>query len=779
MKLYKLVIITIVLVFFTFISCKSLKATKEVVKNVSEFNNAVLNAKPGSTITLANGIWNDAELIFKGNGTKENPITLTVEDNGQVNLTGLSCLKISGEYLIVKGLVFINGYTPTSEVISFKTSEDQLANNCRLTECVIDNYSNPERQESDYWIAIYGKNNRIDHNHIEGKTNLGVTMAVRLNTEASQENKHQIDHNYFGPRPNLGSNGGETLRIGTSHNSLSNSKTLVEFNYFDRCNGEQEIISNKSCQNTYRFNTFFECKGGLSLRHGSQTLVQGNVFLGNGVPSTGGIRIINGQQTVIDNYCIGLTGDRFKGAFVIMNGVPNSPINRYHQVKDAIVENNTFVNCDNIQLCAGSDKERSAIPLNSRLKNNIFYHDKKDDLFTIYDDIRGINFEDNYISSNVITGITSGFKKVNFTLSKDNNELLIPDAIELKKKVTIDPNIASKLNTGTNWYPKKDKYIAFRKGKTIKVDAVENSIYDAIKESKPGDIIELTSSGNYLTTKIIDVNHTLSLVCNLEKKPTLFFEKSSMFEIQNGGKLELEGLHFDGEDAPDYAGNTVIRTSKYAMNHNYSLLINNCEFDNLDVNNTFDVFQVSKNTFADTISIQNSKFKTISGNIMLLNKETDDAGIYNAEYVILKNNTFTDVQGVLLDLYRGGTDESTFGPFFEMNHNVLDNVGNGKRNKANSSITLYGVQYNEIQNNIINKSKGFKIHLVVGGPILKLFNNNFYLSDQYSITGDEKFTEKNTLTINPEFQENSYFLKPSSPLIGKGTDGNNLGLLTK
>ena len=96
MKLYKLVIITIVLVFFTFISCKSLKATKEVVKNVSEFNNAVLNAKPGSTITLANGIWNDAELIFKGNGTKQNPITLTVEDNGQVNLTGLSCLKISG-----------------------------------------------------------------------------------------------------------------------------------------------------------------------------------------------------------------------------------------------------------------------------------------------------------------------------------------------------------------------------------------------------------------------------------------------------------------------------------------------------------------------------------------------------------------------------------------------------------------------------------------------------------------------------------------------------------
>ena len=32
----------------------------------------------------------------------------------------------------------------------------------------------------------------------------------------------------------LGSNGGETLRIGTSHYSMFNSNTLVENNYFDR-----------------------------------------------------------------------------------------------------------------------------------------------------------------------------------------------------------------------------------------------------------------------------------------------------------------------------------------------------------------------------------------------------------------------------------------------------------------------------------------------------------------------------------------------------------------
>ena len=44
---------------------------------------------------------------------------------------------------------------------------------------------------------------------------------------------------------------------------------------------------------------------------------------------TGGIRIINENQTVRNNYLYGLTGHRFRGALVIMNGVPNSPRNKW------------------------------------------------------------------------------------------------------------------------------------------------------------------------------------------------------------------------------------------------------------------------------------------------------------------------------------------------------------------------------------------------------------------------------------------------------------------
>tara|TARA_R110000868_G_scaffold220257_4_gene471451 strand:- start:23014 stop:25347 length:2334 start_codon:yes stop_codon:yes gene_type:complete len=760
-------------------SCNRSEIQSAPVKNISEFNDAVSKAAPGSIITMANGVWKDVELVFEGKGTKEKPITLTVEDKGKVTIEGASNLQIAGEFLVIEGLVFKNGFSPTNEMISFRKDDTNLANNCRLTECVIDNFSNPERQEQDYWVAIYGKNNRIDHNHIAGKRNLGVTMIVGLDTEASRENHHQIDHNYFGPRPTFGANGGETLRIGTSHHALENSNTLVESNYFDRCNGEHEIISNKSCQNTFKYNTFFESTGTLTMRHGNETMVEGNVFIGNGKPSTGGIRVINEHQTVINNYLVGLTGYRFRGALVIMNGVPNSTPNRYVQVSDAVVKNNTFVNSDHIVLGAGSDAERSATPINSEFSDNIIYHQKKDSLFTIYDDISGITFKNNVTSPNIETGIPKGFIKDDLKLVKNEQGFLIPQSKELKHEVTISPKIAAKENTGVSWYSKIEKKIALNSGKTIKVKPGINTLFDVVESSEAGDVIELNSAETYQLTKTINIFHPLTFKTDGDKKAIILFGRMSAIDIQNGGGLSLDGIAFDGAKAPDYAGNAVIRTSANSMNENYTLFINNCEFSNLIVNHSFDVVKVSKSTFADTLSIQNSTFKNITGNIVALDKETDDTGVYNAEYVIMKNNVFKDVQGAALRLYRGGTDESTFGPFLELEHNVFDNVGHGKRNKYNASISLYGVQENAIKNNIFKDSKGLKMYLVVGEPIVNILNNDFYNSETLEVSGDQKYTVDNLWKLNPNFIENSYQLSEKSELKGKASDGLDLGIITK
>ena len=771
--------LVIIAIFALTFSCKENESNGLLlVKDVAEFNDAVKNANPGDVITLANGVWKDAELVFEGNGTEENPITLTVEDKGQVTLEGNSNLQLSGEYLHVEGLVFKNGFTPTNAVISFRKNREEMANNCRLTECVIDNYNNPERQVQDYWITIYGKNNRIDHNHIVGKKNLGVTMIVGLDTKESRANNHKIDHNYFGPRPTYGNNGGETLRIGTSHHALENSNTLVESNYFDRTNGEHEIISNKACQNTFKYNTFFECTGTLTMRHGNETLVDGNVFIGNNKPSTGGVRIINETQTVINNYHIGLTGYRFRGAFVMMNGVPNSPPNRYVPVINSKANNNTFIDCDHILFGAGNDSERSQAPRTSEFSGNIIFNKRKKDIFSIKADISGITFKDNLLGASGETSIKEGFENADLTLVKNEQGFLIPKSDKIKTEITISPNIATKDNTGVTWYSKEDKTIAFNSGKTIKVEPGINTLYEATKNSEAGDILELESGKTYLITKAAKVNHPLTIKSSGKEKPVILFERMMALEIQNGGSLSLENISFDGTKSPDYAGNSVISTSKNSMLDNYKLFIDNCEFKDMVVNHSFDVLRVSKGTFADTISIQNSTFKNISGHIAALDKETDDIGAYNVEYFIMKNNTVTDLQGAALRLYRGGKDESTFGPFLEVDHNVFNNVGFGKKNKYKSAMSLYGVQVNDIENNNFNNTAGLNMHLVVGEPIVNVVNNNYYKSGKIEVTGDQKYNIENLYNIEPIFKEGTFELLDNSSLIGKGTDQKNIGTIS-
>ncbi|PCJ96072.1 MAG: alginate lyase [Flavobacteriaceae bacterium] len=767
------------LIFLTVTFSCTTKQQIDTVKNVAEFEEMLQKVQPGDSIVLANGTWMDSELLFEANGTAEKPITLTVEEKGKVIFEGASNLRIAGDHLIVKGLVFKNGYTPTNSVISFRKNRDVMANNCRLTECVIDNFNNPERQVQDYWVTIYGKNNRIDHNHISGKKNLGVTMIVGLDTKESRANNHIIDHNYFGPRPTYGNNGGETLRIGTSHHALENSNTLVASNYFDRCNGEHEIISNKACQNTFKYNTFYECTGTLTLRHGNETLVDGNVFIGNGKPSTGGVRVINETQTVINNYHVGLTGYRFRGAFVMMNGVPHSPPNRYVPVINSKVNNNTFVNCENIQLCAGSDAERSQPPANSEISENVFYNENKKDIFTIYDDISGITFKDNILGKNSETSIKRGFVNADIQLVKNEQGFLIPTSDKIKTKVTISPNIATKENTGIAWYSKADKSVALNSGKTIKVEAGINTLYAIVKKSEAGDIIELEEGGTYLLTKVVKINHPLTFITTGKEKATILFERMVAFEIQNGGSLSLENITFDGVKSPDYAGNSVISTSKNSMIDNYKLFIDKCEFKNLIVNHSFDVLRVSKGTFADTISIQNSTFKKISGSIAALDKETDDIGAYNVEYFLMKNNTITELQGAALRLYRGGKDESTFGPFLEIDHNVFDNVGFGKKNKYKAVISLYGVQEIDIKNNIFKNSKAISMHLVVGEPIVNVRNNALINSEKLKVTGDQKYLVENQWNMATKFSDDtSYILPTNSPLKGKATDGSDLGVLS-
>ena len=198
--------------------------------------------------------------------------------------------------------------------------------------------------------------------------------------------------------------------------------------------------------------------------------------------------------------------------------------------------------------------------------------------------------------------------------------------------------------------------------------------------------------------------------------------------------MKLEGLIISGANSPDSAGNTVVRTQKWGMVDNYRFVMLNSQVLQLDINHTFDFFATGKGAFADEITLMGNTFENVTGDILRLNTEIEDLGIYNAEYVTVKNNTFNNVQGAVVKLYRGGTDESTFGPLLHMADNTLNQVGYGKRNKNKSSLYLHGVQVANILQNTLVKSAPIVVEHTVGEPITVIKNNLFDATQAPTVT---------------------------------------------
>ncbi len=335
-----------------------------------DLDKALEGISAGDSIVLANGIWNDAKLHFESlPGTAEHPVQIRAQTPGKVILGGKTEFRISGHHITVSGLAFRNT-TGASDVFAFRTHSKRHAYHSRITECVFEQTTGSRRDKESRWLNIYGTNNRIDHCYFVGKRNKGATLVVWV---AKSVGVHQIDHNHFGQRPELGRNGGETIRIGTSDVSELNSRTIVEENYFEGCNGEGEVISNKSCENIYRQNVFDRCRGTLTLRHGHRCVVDGNVFLGRKESRTGGVRIIGGDHRVTNNYFESLRGDAERAAVCFMNGIPDSPLNGYAPVRNALVAHNTFIDCKvSMEFGVRASEKISVNPANCRISHNAY-----------------------------------------------------------------------------------------------------------------------------------------------------------------------------------------------------------------------------------------------------------------------------------------------------------------------------------------------------------------------------------------------------------------------
>lgn len=367
-----------------------------VVNSLNSLTNAYTNAFPGDSVIIANGTYNWGAISLSNVHGNANGKWIVVKSQtlGGVIFTGSTYLKFDGTKIQINGLKFANGDAGTNPVISFRTSTSNLANYSRVCNIIFDNYNtpSPDGNTENEWIGIYGIRNRVDHCNFINKNNARATVVVWYSTatfpDKSISTYHKIDSNYFSGRSYMGGNGGETIRVGVGNNSRTDGYNIIEYNLFEGCTQtEPEIVSNKSCRNTYRYNTFKNCNGGLTLRMGKYCEAYGNYFINDDSRKTDsyGIRIIDKGHKVYNNYFEGLLGSAtsnttMRTPIVICNGsfAASDSLNplilngEYLPADSAVVAFNTIVNCKGIGIKIGHNDNGLALfqPLGIKFANN-------------------------------------------------------------------------------------------------------------------------------------------------------------------------------------------------------------------------------------------------------------------------------------------------------------------------------------------------------------------------------------------------------------------------
>ncbi len=449
-----------VLLLFLIFSSK-VKAAEYLVGTINEFETVLTKVKAGDYIIWKDGNYTDVIIDFSpaNNGTKEQPIFLKAQTAGKVLFSGSSQLFISGNYLVVEGLLFEGNCTldTNQNVIDFRSKDKKInneANHCRLTNCGILNYSSTEESgKRNYYVNLIGTYNEVDNCTFVGKLNGGPTLVVEYKQEkgyvpgsdVAPSAFHHIHHNYFGYRT-YSSNGGEQIRVGTSTTSFTHGFNLVEYNYFEDERIEAEIISNKSWDNIYRFNTFIGNDGAMVLRHGQKCFVYGNYINGkSGRNRSGGLRVINSNNTVFNNYLEDIEGGKgnSKVPISIMNGLKDSPLNGYYPADNAIMAYNVVVNSYGPAIkmgVANKDVNKPTVaPKNVVLVGNTIINaiGENDSPFELTDINTTFEIKDNFYTNGKTT--ETGFSLVKL------NQFSLQNGI-YKVKTKIDPSVLEEIN---------------------------------------------------------------------------------------------------------------------------------------------------------------------------------------------------------------------------------------------------------------------------------------------------------------------------------------------
>lgn len=349
---------SILVIVFAFVSMIHAQEKTTVCRTSEEVTRALSAAASGDQILLEDGSYRfTAPILIHANGTSAAPIVLKAQHRLKASIIGTTSILLqNSSYVTIEGLVFTN--TGSSAIKMEGCHHVRVSRNVfRLDENGRGN-----------WVMITGNNkdtlslshhNRIDHNLFENKKELGNFLTVEGTRKAIPvvSQYDVIERNYFrniGPRVE---NVLEAIRVGLGEYTLSRGYTLVQDNLFERCDGDPEYISIKESDCTVRHNTFFECLGSLSLRHGNHSTVEGNVVLGNHrtgtfldstgktwTLGTGGVRFCADSMIITGNYFEGLSGTGWDATIAATNGDADygegKAVTKHFRITNALINEN-------------------------------------------------------------------------------------------------------------------------------------------------------------------------------------------------------------------------------------------------------------------------------------------------------------------------------------------------------------------------------------------------------------------------------------------------------
>lgn len=303
------------------------------VSTKGDLETALAAASPGDTIYITDGTYDDfcsqaSPLNITVSGTSGNQITIAPETSGGVTFTGNFNLNIGatgqetqGDYISIKNFKFSNIDTAGLSLKVIYVYGD----NAVIENSLFENCAGPSGIGS--IIRVFGESVDSEINRCSF-TNWSYAEAITF-LGANDNNPH-IHHCYF-THPIVG-NHDSAIYVGNDYINYD-VNLICEYNLFYQCLGDAETISNKSDENTYRYNVFRNGES-LTLRRGDDCIIDSNYFYSN---PNNAIRVWGQNHDIINNYFVS------PGITAILARVGTGD---YAQIVNLDIINNTIVDAD-------------------------------------------------------------------------------------------------------------------------------------------------------------------------------------------------------------------------------------------------------------------------------------------------------------------------------------------------------------------------------------------------------------------------------------------------